>query len=70
VLGLSFSLIAITQMNAAAAYTIFSLLPVSVILVSIIGYKKKITMLSWLYSLLAIAGAMLLVWRDILMRYF
>jgi drug/metabolite transporter (DMT)-like permease len=70
VLGLSFSLIAIMRMNAAAAYTIFSLLPVSVILVSVVVYKKKITLLSWLYSLLAIAGAMILVWRDVLIRYF
>jgi drug/metabolite transporter (DMT)-like permease len=70
VLGLSFSLVAITQMNAAVAYTIFSLLPVPVILVSVIIYKKKITPLSWLYSLLTIAGAMVLVWRDVLIRYF
>ncbi len=70
VLGLSFSLIAITTMNAATAYTIFSLLPVSVILVSVIVYKKKITLQSWLYSIMAIAGVMLLVWRDILIKYF
>lgn len=70
VLGLSFSLIAITRMNAAAAYTIFSLLPVSVILVSIIVYKKKLTLQSWLYSILAIAGVMILVWRDVLARGF
>jgi threonine/homoserine efflux transporter RhtA len=70
VLGLSFSLIAITKMNAAAAYTIFSLLPVSVTLVSVIFLKKKISLLSWLYSLLAIAGVMLLVWREDLIKYF
>ncbi|HMI80123.1 MAG TPA: DMT family transporter [Ferruginibacter sp.] len=70
VLGLSFSLIAITHMNAAAAYTIFSLLPVSVILVSVLVYKKKISLLSWLYSLLAVAGVMVLVWRDELVGYF
>jgi drug/metabolite transporter (DMT)-like permease len=70
VLGLSFSLIAITKMNAAAAYTIFSLLPVSVILVSVIFFKKKISLLSWLYSLLAVAGVMLLVWREGLIKYF
>lgn len=69
VLGLSFSLIAITNMNAAAAYTIFSLLPVSVILVSVIFFKKKISMLSCLYSMLAIAGVILLIWRDDIMRY-
>lgn len=70
VLGLSFSLIAITKMNAAVAYTIFSLLPVSVILVSVIFFKKKISGISWLYSLLALAGVMLLVWRDDLIKYF
>jgi len=70
VLGLSFSLLAITRMNAAAAYTIFSLLPVSVILVSVILYKKKMTLQSWLYSILAIAGVTALLWRDNLIRYF
>ncbi len=70
VLGLSFSLIAITRMNAAAAYTIFSMLPVSVILVSVIVYKKKISLQSWLYSILAIAGVMVLVWRDVIIRFF
>jgi len=70
VLGLSFSLMAITRMNAAAAYTIFSLLPLSVILVSIIVYKKRLSPLSCFYSLLAIVGAVVLVWRDILIKYF
>jgi drug/metabolite transporter (DMT)-like permease len=69
-LGLSFSLIAITRMNAASAYTIFSMLPVSVILVSVIVYKKKISMQSWFYSILAIAGVIILVWRDIVIKYF
>lgn len=70
VLGLSFSLIAITRMNAAVAYTIFSLVPMSVIFVSVIVYKKKITLKSWIYSLLAITGVIILVWRDMLIRYF
>jgi len=70
VLGLSFSLIAITRMNAAVAYTIFAMLPVTVILVSIIVYKKKITLQSWLYSILAITGVIILVWRDVLIHSF
>lgn len=70
VLGLSFSLIAITKMNAAAAYTIFSLLPVSVIIVSVIFFKKKISGLSWVYSLLAVAGVLVLVWREELIKCF
>ena len=70
VLGLSFSLIAITKMNAAAAYTIFSLLPVSVSLASVVFLKKKISMLSWLYSMVAVAGVVLLVWRVEVIIFF
>ncbi|MEP7317702.1 MAG: DMT family transporter [Panacibacter sp.] len=70
VLGLSFSLMAITQMNAAEAYTIFSLVPVTVILVSVFVYKKNISLRSWFYSILAIAGVILLVWRDSLIKLF
>lgn len=70
VLGLSFSLIAITRMNAAVAYTIFSMLPVTVILVNVVIYKKKIMLTSWLYSLLAVSGVLILVWRDELILLF
>ena len=70
VLGLSFSLIAISKMNAAAAYTIFSLLPVSVIVVSVLLFKKKLSLLSWLYSVLAVAGVLVLLWREDLIKYF
>jgi drug/metabolite transporter (DMT)-like permease len=70
VLGLSFSLIAITRMNAAAAYTIFAMLPVTVTLVSVIAFRKKIALISWAYSALAIAGAVALVWRDRIAGYF
>ena len=69
VLGLSFSLIAITRMNAAAAYTIFSMLPVTIIVVSVIFYKKKITLKSWCYSILAVTGVLILVWREQLIRF-
>ncbi len=70
VLGLSFSLMAIARMNAAVAYTIFAMLPVSVIAVNVIFYKKKIPLKSWLYSLLAIIGVIILVWRERLIEYF
>lgn len=70
VLGLSFSLMAITRMNAASAYTIFSMLPVTVILVNAVVYKKKITWRSWLYSILAVAGVIILVWRDVVIKHF
>jgi drug/metabolite transporter (DMT)-like permease len=64
VLGLSFSLMAIARMNAAVAYTIFAMLPVSVILVNVLFYKKKIPLKSWLYSIAALIGVIILVWRD------
>jgi drug/metabolite transporter (DMT)-like permease len=70
VLGLSFSLIAITSMNAAAAYTVFSMLPASVIAVTVIVYKKKIPLQSWLFSGLAIAGVIVLLWRHSIIKYF
>ena len=70
VLGLSFSLMAITHMNAAEAYSIFSLVPVSVIFVSVILYKKRLSLQSWIYSALAIAGVIVLVWRDVLIKRF
>ena len=64
VLGLSFSLIAIMRMNAAVAYTIFSMLPVTIMLGSVLLYNKRISLQSWVYSLIAIAGVLLLVWRN------
>jgi drug/metabolite transporter (DMT)-like permease len=70
VLGLSFSLMAITSMNAAAAYTIFSMLPVSVIVVTVLFYKKKISVKSWGYSIAAVLGVVVLVWRESLIEYF
>jgi len=64
VIGLSFSLMAVTRMNTAVAFTIFALLPVSIMLVSVVMYKKKVSAKSYLYSLLAIAGVMVLIWRN------
>ncbi len=70
VIGLSFSLMAITRLNIAEAYTILSLVPVNVIIISVIVYKKKVSTQSLLYSLLAIAGVIVLIWRDDLIKLF
>jgi drug/metabolite transporter (DMT)-like permease len=64
ILGLSFSLMAITRMEVAVAYTIFSMVPLAVILVSVIVFRKKLPLINWLWSLLAIAGAIILVWSK------
>ncbi len=70
VLGLSFSLIAIADMNTAMADTIVSLVPIAVLVISVVVYKKKISVQSWLYSILAVAGVMVMVWSKILIKYF
>jgi len=64
VIGLSFSLMAVTRLNTAVAFTVFALLPVSTMLVSILLFKKRVTPQSWLYSMLAVAGVMLLIWHN------
>jgi drug/metabolite transporter (DMT)-like permease len=69
VLGLSFSLIAITRINAAVAYTIFSMLPVTIILVTVLFYNNRMTLQSWIYSVLAVSGVLILVWRNSLIQY-
>jgi drug/metabolite transporter (DMT)-like permease len=70
VLGLSFSLIANMELPVAVASTMTSMVPVPVIFVSVILYKKKITLQSWFYSILAIGGIVVLLWRDELIKYF
>ncbi len=62
-LGLSFSLVAITTLHATVAYSIFSMLPVTVMLVNIVFLKQKISGKSLLYSVSAIAGVLILIWR-------
>lgn len=64
ILGLSLSLVAITRLEVAVAYTIFSVVPLTVILASVIFFRKKIPWQSWIYSLMAIAGVIVLVWKD------
>lgn len=64
VLGLSFSLMAITRMNVTTAVMIFNLTPVTVTIASLIFLKKKISLLSWTYSILAVIGALLVIYRG------
>jgi len=70
ILGLSFSLIAMANMNTALADTIFSLVPIGVIVTSVIVYKKKINVQNWFYSILAVAGVILMAWSKTLIKYF
>lgn len=64
VIGVSLSLITIQKMEVAAAQTIFALMPVIVLPLNVVIYKEKITISSLLACLTAIAGVILIVWRN------
>jgi drug/metabolite transporter (DMT)-like permease len=64
VLGVSFSLIAISKINVAVAQTIFALLPVFVLPLNYFFYKEKITLTSILACLVSICGVFVLIWRE------
>ncbi|MBC7865141.1 MAG: DMT family transporter [Bacteroidia bacterium] len=66
VLGVSFSLIAISKINVAVAQTIFALLPVFVLPLNYLFYKEKITLNSILACLVSICGVFVLIWREVI----
>lgn len=66
VLGVSLSMAATAHIQVSVAQTIFSLVPVLVLLITFATRQEKITVRSILASLLAVAGVVILVWRDTL----
>lgn len=64
ILGLSFSLVAITHLPVAVAYTIFALVPLLVMITEAIKGQSRIKQKQWLFALLAIIGVCLLLWRN------
>ncbi len=64
VMGVSLSLLAIQKLEVAVAQTIFSLLPLFVLPISAVVYKEKITLQSVLACMIALAGVLLLIWRN------
>ncbi|MCW3077058.1 MAG: hypothetical protein JWO32_1667 [Bacteroidetes bacterium] len=64
VLGVSFSLIAITHLKVAEAQTIFALLPIFVLPFNYFFYKERITIPSVLACLMAVWGVFILIWRE------
>ncbi len=64
VIGVTLSLYAIQQLEVAVAQTIFALLPLFVLPISLIVYKEKITLQSIFACLIALAGVLLLIWRN------
>ena len=64
ILGLSFSLVAITHLPVAVAYTIFALVPLLVMITEAIMGKSRIRQKQWLLALLATIGVCILLWRN------
>lgn len=64
VMGVTLSLFAIQKLEVAVAQTIFALLPLFVLPISLIVYKEKITIQSVFACFIALAGVLLLIWRN------
>ncbi len=64
VMGVTLSLLAIQNLEVAVAQTIFALLPLFVLPISLIIYKERITSQSVFACLLALVGVLLLIWRN------
>lgn len=64
VMGVTLSLFAIQKLEVAVAQTIFALLPLFVLPISLIVYKERITIQSVFACILALAGVLLLIWRN------
>ncbi len=64
IMGVTLSLFAIQKLEVAVAQTIFALLPLFVLPISLIIYKERITSQSVFACLLALVGVLLLIWRN------
>ncbi|MGB4770214.1 MAG: DMT family transporter [Chitinophagaceae bacterium] len=64
ILGLSFSLVAITHLPVAVAYTIFAMVPLMVMIIEVITGKTRIKQKQWVLAILAIIGVCILLWRN------
>lgn len=64
VIGVSMSLYAASMIEVSLAQTIFSLLPISVILTAFILGKEKIEVRSLIAALISVVGVFVLVWRE------
>lgn len=64
VIGVSMSLYAASVIEVSLAQTIFSLLPISVMLAAVIMRKEKPDSTSFIAALIGVAGVFILVWRN------
>ncbi|MBC7694756.1 MAG: DMT family transporter [Burkholderiales bacterium] len=64
VMGVTLSLFAIQKLEVAVAQTIFALLPLFVLPISLIVYKEKITLQAVLACFISLIGVLILIWRN------
>lgn len=64
VMGVTLSLYTITLLKVSIAQTIFALVPVFVLPLGYLFYKEKITLKALSGALVAIAGVLILIWRN------
>ena len=64
VMGVTLSLFAIQKLEVAVAQTIFALLPLFVLPISLIVYKEKITIHAIFACVISLGGVLLLIWRN------
>jgi drug/metabolite transporter (DMT)-like permease len=64
VIGVSLSLYAANLISVSIAQTLFSMVPVFILPVSWLLYREKITFQAFLGALIAVAGVLILVWRN------
>lgn len=64
VIGVSLSLYAAKLINVSIAQTLFSMVPVFILPASWLLYREKITFQAFLGAVVAVAGVLILVWRN------
>lgn len=64
VIGMALSMQAVSMTGASVAQTLFSLLPVFVIFIAHFFYNERITYYTLLAALMAVAGVIILIWRE------
>jgi drug/metabolite transporter (DMT)-like permease len=64
VIGVSMSLYAASVIEVSLAQTIFSLLPISVMLAAVMLRKEKLDTTSFIAAIVGVAGVFVLVWRN------
>lgn len=69
VLGVSASLLAATHVPVGIAQTVFSLLPITVMLATALLYKEKLVWYSLVAALVGVLGVLILVWQDDIARW-